>query len=65
MHADEKVIYLKLVDDYEMLIFHRLQNFVQNLVFRYRYNSKTKVKVEVEAIIYKVEDENSRSDFYE
>lgn len=30
MNADEKVIYLKMVDEYEILIFNRLRNFVEN-----------------------------------
>ena len=27
---EEKVIYLKMVDEYEILIFNRLKNFVEN-----------------------------------
>ena len=30
MNEAEKAIYLKLVDEYEMLIFNRLKNFVEN-----------------------------------
>ena len=30
MNESEKAIYVKLVDEYEILIFNRLKNFVEN-----------------------------------